>query len=420
MCDDVFEIEIYGPPPGDLADKEAEIAALEEEVNALQALLNETLTQGEADEQTLNTLVEIFAAEDYVAASLPQDTSIAHFGNSGRSQRYDTASFPIYNEYSPEPSFYLSNAQHDSLMRDMQGDVFQFPTEGNLPEDVTFALPAPPAYAEPSDMYFMTILEIAALLRNGDVNCTTIVQTFIDRADEFDPYLAIIVTPLYEKALEMATAHQALLDGGTDLGPLMCIPYGVKDHHQVFDDDPTTYGSILYSANVQKTKSILMEKLMSYGAIPIAKTVLGTFASGSVHGWGDCMSPFLNGEGGGSSCGSGSGAALRAFPFAVSEETFGSVASPAHANLVSGHISSYGTIARTGAGLLAAEMDHLGFHTRYLSDFGVVFNCKESEYFSKVFCVCHIASHVHFRLLLLQTCEPELTKAMGIPLTSPT
>ena len=117
-------------------------------------------------------------------------------------------------------------------------------------------------------------------------SCTTIVQAFIDRAAEFDPYLAIIVTPLYDRALQMAADNQALLDAGTDLGPLMCIPFGVKDHHQIFDDEPTTYGNIIYANNVQKTKSVLIQHLMDYGAIPIAKTVLGTFASGSVHGWG--------------------------------------------------------------------------------------------------------------------------------------
>lgn len=86
------------------------------------------------------------------------------------------------------------------------------------------------------------------------------------------------------------------------------------------------------------------------------------------------MSPYLNGAGGGSSCGSGSGAALGALPFAISEETSGSIASPAFANLISGHIGSYGTISRTGAGLLCSETDHLGFHSRYLSDFGVIMN----------------------------------------------
>lgn len=278
-----MEIEIHGPPLMD--GSEAIIASLEETITNLTAQVagfEGYLSEEEVDQLLIDTMVDEIAFDDYIAATLPQDVSLTHLTNRGRSKRYDAAGFPIIEEYSPEPSFYLRNAHHDSLLRDMQGDVFQFPESGNLPEDVTFALPDPPAYAVPSDLYYLTILELASLLRSGAVDCTTLVQAFIDRVDEFDPFLAIVVTPLYEKALAMAEEHQALLDAGTDLGPLMCIPFGVKDHHQVFDDDPTTYGNILYSANIHKTKSVLMEKIMSYGAIPIAKTVLGTFASGSV------------------------------------------------------------------------------------------------------------------------------------------
>ena len=65
---------------------------------------------------------------------------------------------------------------------------------------------------------------------------------------------------------------------------------------------------------------------------------------------------------------------MGALPFAVSEETSGSIACPASANLISGHIGSYGSFSRAGAGLLTSETDHLGFHSRYLSDFGVIFN----------------------------------------------
>jgi len=167
---------------------------------------------------------------------------------------------------------------------------------------------------------------------------------------------------------------QVKLNNGTDLGPLMCIPFGIKDHHQIFDDEPTMYGHVIFSYNVQSTKSTLAAKLMQHGAIPIAKTQLGTFAFGSANGWGMCMSPYLNGPGSGSSCGSGSGAAYGAFPFAVSEETGGSVAAPSSASLISGHITSYGVASRGGAALLTHEQDHLGFHSRYMSDFGVILN----------------------------------------------
>ena len=113
---------------------------------------------------------------------------------------------------------------------------------------------------------------------------------------------------------------------------------------------------------------------MSYGAIPIAKTSLGAFAFGSVHGWGVCMSPYLNGNGSGSSCGSGSGAAAGVFPFALSEETGGSIAGPSASSFVSGYLSSYGVLSRAGADLRTIEFDHLGWHSRYVSDYGILLN----------------------------------------------
>ncbi len=174
----------------------------------------------------------------------------------------------------------------------LKGPIFKFPTTGNKPEDVLFDLPPAPAYSTTSDLYFKSILELAALLRDGSISCRIMVQAFVDRLADIDPYLGIVATPLYDRALIMADSLDLQLKNGTDLGPLMCIPFGVKDHHQIYDDEPTMYGHILYVNNVRNTKSTVTSNLMKYGAIPIAKMMLGTFASGSgngceyiVHSW---------------------------------------------------------------------------------------------------------------------------------------
>lgn len=376
-CADLVEIEIRGPASIDdelINELENKIAELEEANASLQMMLNTSVSIEQSERLQFQLLADNFALNDLVNASVPADQTTRLLDNRGAAEVFDVAGFPIIQSVSPEAAFHLPNAGDDSLVRDMQGAVFQFPTSSNQPSDVVFPLPAPPAYSVPSDLYFKPITQIAALLRSGAVDCVTITQAFIDRLTEFDPYLGIVASENYVRALETAAAHDALLAAGTDLGPLMCIPFGVKDHHQIYDDDITTYGHILYSNHTQTVKSTLMQTLLGAGAIPIAKMLLGSFASGSGHGWGVCMSPYLNGNGGGSSCGPGSGAALGALPFAVSEETSGSIASPTYANLISGHIGSYGSISRAGAGLLCSETDHLGFHSRYLSDFGLIFN----------------------------------------------
>lgn len=378
-CEEVIEIEIHGPDAADgsgTSEEElrATIAALQAEVASLNSQLNGTLTAEEADASVYDALVSQIAFGDFASLTPLVDQTIARVSNDGQAERFDVAGFPIFYDYNPEAQFYLANAGDDSLVRDMQGDVFQFPTESNEADEVNFTLPDPPMYSQPSDLYYMPILEISSLIQGGAVSCVEVVQAFVDRLSEFDPYLGIVATPLYDRALETAALHDTLLAEGTNLGPLMCIPFGVKDHHQIYDDEPTMYGSLLHATNVQSVKSTLMQKLLDGGAIPIAKMMLGTFAWSSANGWGECMSPYLNGPGCGSSCGSASGAAFGALPFAISEETSGSIACPSAANLISGHIGSYGTLSRAGAGLLCSETDHLGFHSRYLSDFGVIFN----------------------------------------------
>ena len=104
---------------------------------------------------------------------------------------------------------------------------------------------------------------------------------------------------MYDSAMDMAEALDKEIAATGTRGALTCIPFALKDHHQI-EDEPTTYGHILNYANVQTEKSTIIHDLMKYGAIPIAKTMLGAFAWGPVHGWGMCLSPYLNGQGCGS------------------------------------------------------------------------------------------------------------------------
>ena len=194
-----------------------------------------------------------------------------------------------------------------------------------------------------------------------------------------DRFLSVAIHIFDRVAIDMAHDLDDQLSRGLDRGPLMCIPFGVKDHHQVYDE-PTTYGHVLYGAHREHRASTVVHQLINYG-IPLAKTTMTPLAmdAAGVHGWGMCISPYLNGHGSGSSCGSAAGAAIGAFPFALSEESFGSIVGPASASLVSGHIASYGGITRTGANINDVEVGHLGFHSRFLEDYGMIYNYMRAE-----------------------------------------
>lgn len=268
-CVDEIIVEIHGPTMGD-EDMAAKIAELEAANAELQAQLEGSVSAEMAVDMQFDLLVQEIAFDDYVRTTPKKDQSLSRLLNSNSAQYYNKAGLPILERHNPEPAFYLKNADDDSLLRDMQGDVFQLPTTSNTFDEVLFSLPDPPAYSEPSDLYYMPILQIASLLRSGAVDCVTIVQAFIDRLQEFDPYLAIVITPLYERALGTAASHDQLLANGTDTGALMCIPFGLKDHHQVYDDEPTTC----------KLRVLLKSTLLGVDFIRLRKTsFLASFLS---------------------------------------------------------------------------------------------------------------------------------------------
>lgn len=236
-CQDIVEVEIHGPVvtadgtevtalETTIADLQVQVATLTQQVADLQAEKESLFTQEQVDKEIYDYVVEEIAFGDFADLTPTQDQVLSRVSNQGSAVDYDVAGFPIYNEYNPEAQFYLANAGDDSLLRDMQGDGFQFPTTSNEPQDVTFTLTPPATFDNLSDLVYMPIKEIAYLIQNGNVTCVQVVQTFIDRLAEFDPYLGIVATPLYDRALEMAASHDVLLSEETYLGALMCIPFG--------------------------------------------------------------------------------------------------------------------------------------------------------------------------------------------------
>jgi hypothetical protein len=222
----------------------------------LAAALNDTIYT-EADVETVVTMavMDMIGFSDCAAITPASDITLDRVYDYGAaSSLYNGIGFDIYNQFNPEATFFLNNIHADTRVPEMQvrmlmlllllivwpalshsichtshldqGDVFQFPVTPNVAEDVVFELPEPPCYADPTDLYYMPILEMASLIKSGAVSCVEVVQAFVDRLTEFNPYLGIVATPLYDQALATAAAHDALLANGTYVGPLMCIPFG--------------------------------------------------------------------------------------------------------------------------------------------------------------------------------------------------
>ncbi|MCG6954425.1 MAG: amidase, partial [Gemmatimonadetes bacterium] len=177
-----------------------------------------------------------------------------------------------------------------------------------------------------------TIGEVHAAMKDGRLTCRQLVQGYIDRIEAYDktgPTLNTI-QHLNERALHQADSLDALFREKGFVGPLHCVPVLVKDQVETHDM-PTSFGSVLFKDFVPEQDATIVKRLRKAGAIILAKTTMGEFASryvGSAYGIiRNAYDPDRNPSG--SSGGTGSGIAANFGLVGIGEDTSGSIRGPA-------------------------------------------------------------------------------------------
>ena len=225
-----------------------------------------------------------------------------------------------------------------------------------------------------ADLAFMSIPELASLLRSGEISCLALTEFFLNRLKKFDPQLHCVVTLTEEYAIERAKKMDAELAAGQDRGILHGIPYGAKDLF-AFPGYPTTWGAGAYKEQVLDETAGIIQKLEEAGAVLVAKTTLGALAMGDIWFADTTRNPWNLEEGSsGSSAGSASAPAAGLLPFAIGTETWGSIVSPSTRCGTTGLRPTYGRVTRSGAMALSWSMDKVGPICRSATDCAIVFD----------------------------------------------
>ena len=151
----------------------------------------------------------------------------------------------------------------------------------------------------------------------------------------------------------------------TGRGKLSGIPFGVKDIIETRGLS-TEYGSPIYQGRIGTTDAAIVRDLRRRGAILLGKTQTTAFAYRT-------PAPTRNPRNlehtpGGSSSGSAAAVAAGMVPFAVGEQTLGSVLRPASYCGVTGFKPTYGLLSMEGVLPLAHSLDTLGFFTHTPDD----------------------------------------------------
>lgn len=228
--------------------------------------------------------------------------------------------------------------------------------------------------AHPDDLAFLSIGELATLLKTRQITSEKLTQFYLARLKTLGPKLECVITLTEDLALAQARRADREIAAGKYRGPLHGIPYGAKDLLAV-RGLPTTWGAAPYTNQVFDFDATVIRRLEAAGAVLVAKTTLGELAAGETWFGGMTRNPWdLNQGSSGSSAGSAAGTAAGLFAFAIGSETFGSIISPCDACGVTGLRPTYGRVSRAGAMTLSWSMDKIGPIARTVEDCALVFN----------------------------------------------
>lgn len=201
----------------------------------------------------------------------------------------------------------------------------------------------------------------AAMIRNGKLKPSTLMQAYVDRVAELEPTVGAFESINSEAALQKAIA----LDKQTPKGLLFGLPIGVKDLIDTVDMT-TTYGSPIYAKHQPIADAVCIVHTKAQGGLVLGKTVSTEFAWRSA---GKTANPHnLKHTPGGSSSGSAAALAAHMVPLAFGSQTSSSIYRPASFCGVVGYKPSFGMMNRVGIKPLADSLDTLGTMAHCVAD----------------------------------------------------
>ena len=219
-------------------------------------------------------------------------------------------------------------------------------------------------------MHEFTLAELSRLLQKREISSVELVETCLERAEQFNDGLNCFISLFPEPALERAR-HADELIGGGKAGPLTGIPVAHKD---IFCTGgfKTSCASKMLDNFIAPYDATVVDKLNMAGSVMIGKTNMDEFAMGSsseTSFYGPVRNPWdASRVPGGSSGGSACAVSARLAPAATGTDTGGSIRQPAALCGVTGLKPTYGRVSRYGMIAFASSLDQGGPITQTAED----------------------------------------------------
>lgn len=226
------------------------------------------------------------------------------------------------------------------------------------------------------ELHTLGITQLRDLLDRKEVSVNEVVDSVYKRIDTVEGRIRSFVTVTQEKAVEMASDAQKMIDEGRSM-PLLGIPMAIKDN-MCTRGILTTCSSKILAHFVPPYESTVTLRLIAQGYVLAGKTNLDEFAMGSStenSGFHTTRNPWdIERIPGGSSGGSAAAVAADECIAALGSDTGGSIRQPASLCGVVGLKPTYGRVSRYGLVAFASSLDQIGTLTKNVRDSATVMN----------------------------------------------
>ena len=214
-------------------------------------------------------------------------------------------------------------------------------------------------------------MELAKMLRRGEVSAREITQSVFKRIDEREESINAFVTTTRETAFKQADLADAKFRQGGDIPLLTGIPVAVKDL-LCTKGIKTTCGSRILEDFVPTYNATACRNILDAGAVLVGKTNMDEFGMGSSTEnsiVGPTRNPHdLERVAGGSSGGSAAAVSSGESILALGTDTGGSIRQPSAFCGVVGIKPTYGRVSRYGLIAYASSLDQIGAIGKTVAD----------------------------------------------------
>lgn len=213
------------------------------------------------------------------------------------------------------------------------------------------------------ELHELSIQQAHELLAGRKISSEELTRAYLERIHRIDSQVKSYVTVSEDVALQQSRDVDQRINAGEELTPLTGIPYAAKDSISTRGVKTTASSKVLadYKPFYDSTA---IRKLNERHAVLLGKNNMDEFGMGSStenSGFFTTRNPWnFDYVPGGSSGGSAAAVAAGLAPFALGEDTGGSVRMPAGFCGITGLKTTYGRVSRYGLLALVSSFDTIG------------------------------------------------------------